>query len=244
MKRAPMNTGRRTGRRFRLLFAGILVLCLGAPGPAQQGTKDGELARILGRMDAVSKGFRSFRANFSQKQYTAVLREFSAPDAGEFYYARAKDGSVRMRHEIVSPGKRILTIQGDTLTVYRPSIKEAQTASREKMRDVVGYLALGIGESSARLREKFDISYKGAETLDGVRCAVLVFVPKEAKTKSYVASITLWLKESTTTPAQYKFEEPSEDYLLIRFSQEKINTPIPDSKFEQKIPKGVPILRL
>lgn len=149
-----------------------------------------------------------------------------------------------MRHEIMNPGKRILTIKGDTLTVYRPAIKEAQVASREKMRDIVEYLALGIGQSSAKLREKFKISYKGADSIDGAKCAVLVFVPKDAKTAARVASITIWLKESTATPAQYKFEEPSEDYLLIRFSAEKVNTGIPDSKFEQKIPADIHPQRL
>lgn len=222
----------------------FLSLCLAASAPGQQGREERELQPVLDKMDAVAKKFRTFSANFTQKNYTAILKEFSAPEAGEFYYARTKDGSVLMRHEIMDPGKRILTIKGDTLTVYRPAIKEAQVASREKMRDLVEYLALGIGQSSSKLREKFKISYKGTETIDNVKCSTLVFVPKDAKTAARLASITIWLKESTSTPARYKFQEPSEDYLLINFSSEKINTTIPNSKFEQKLPKGVEIQKL
>ncbi|HTY62141.1 MAG TPA: outer membrane lipoprotein carrier protein LolA [Acidobacteriota bacterium] len=222
----------------------ILFLCLALSAFGQQGKEDRELQQILNKMDEVAKSFRTFKATFTQKNFTAVLKEFSAPESGEFYYARSKDGSVFMRHEIMNPGKRILTIKGDTLTVYRPAIKEAQIASREKMRDIVEYLALGIGQSSAKLREKFKISYKGTDSIDNAKCAVLVFVPKDAKTAARVASITIWLKESTATPAQYKFEEPSDDYLLIRFSAEKINTGIPDSKFEQNIPADVEKQRL
>jgi outer membrane lipoprotein-sorting protein len=228
------------------ILMAVLILSLGSAVSAfgQQGKEDPELQRILNKMDAVAGNFRTFGAKFTQKNYTAVLREFSAPETGEFYYARAKDGSVSMRHEIMYPGKRILTIKGDTLTVYRPAIKEAQMASREKMRDIVEYLALGIGQSSAKLREKFKISYKGAESIDNAKCAILVFVPKDAKTAGHLASITIWLKESSATPARYKFEEPSEDYLLISFSAEKVNESIPNSKFEQKLPSGVEIQKL
>ena len=182
----------------------ILSLCFAACAFGQQGKEDPELQRILNKMDAVAGNFRTFSAKFTQKNYTAVLKEFSAPDTGEFLYARAKDGSVSMRHEIMNPGKRILTIKGDTLTVYRPAIKEAQVASREKMRDIVEYLALGIGQSSAKLREKFKISYKGSESIDNAKCAILVFVPKDAKTADRLASITIWLKESSATPARYR----------------------------------------
>lgn len=229
-------------KTIRALF--ILWLCVAASAFGQQANEDPALQRILDRMDAVAKSFRTFNAKFTQKNYTAVLKEFTVPDTGEFYYARTKDGGVSMRHEIMSPGKRILTIKGETLTVYRPAIKEAQVANREKMRDVVEYLALGIGQSSSRLREKFTISYKGADSIDNVKCSILVFVPKDAKTAARLKSITIWLKETTVTPAQYKFEEPSEDYLLIRFSAEKINTNIPNSKFEQKLPNGVEIQKL
>jgi outer membrane lipoprotein-sorting protein len=238
-----MNNGSRffcTSLAAPILKA-VLILSLGFAVSAfgQQGKEDAELQRILNKMDSVAGNFRTFAAKFTQKNYTAVLKEFSAPDTGEFYYARTKDGSVSMRHEIMNPGKRILTIKGDTLTVYRPAIKEAQIASREKMRDIVEYLALGIGQSSAKLREKFKISYKGAESIDNAKCAILVFVPKDAKTAGHLASITIWLKESSATPARYKFEEPSEDYLLINFSAEKVNATIPNSKFEQKLPSGV-----
>ena len=222
----------------------VLSFCVAVSAFGQQGKEDRELQQILSRMDEVAKNFRTFSAKFTQKNYTAVLREFSAPETGEFYYARTKDGSVLMRHEIMNPGKRILTIKGDTLTVYRPAIKEAQVANREKMRDLVEYLALGIGQSSAKLREKFKISYKGSDSIDNAKCAILVFVPKDLKTAAHVTSITIWLKESSATPAQYRFEEPSEDYLLISFSAEKVNASIPGSKFEQKLPSGVEIQKL
>ena len=65
-------------------------------------------------------------------------------------------------------------------------------------------------------------------------CSILVLVPKDPKVG--LDSITVWLKESNWAPIQYKFLEPSKDYLLITFSEEKINAKIPLSKFEQQLP--------
>lgn len=233
----------RAGLSFLISLCLTMSFCWAAESAAQ-AKDEADLQRVLNRMDAVAKGFRTFSAKFSQKKYTDVLKEFDTPETGEFSYARSKDGAVLMRHEVASPGKRILTIKGDTLTVYRPAIKEAQTASREKMQDIVEYLALGIGQYSAKLREKFKISYMGNETVNKALCSILVFVPKDAKTASRLESITIWLKESSGTPAQYKFQEPTKDYLLLNFFEEKLNTKIPDSKFVQKLPAGVEIQKL
>ena len=233
----------------RAVAACLFIVCLSGIQLAlgsmpDQGKESADLQRVLNKMDLVAQSFRTFAAKFSQKKYTSVLEEFDTPETGEFYYSRTKDGSVLMRHEVMNPGRRILTIKGSTLTVYRPSIKEAQIANREKMQNIVEYLALGIGQNSAKLREKFLITYLGTEPIDHIACSILVFTPKDPKTAARIESITVWLKDSTGTPAQYKFLEPTKDYLLINFWDEKLNVKIPDSKFDQKLPSGTEIQKL
>jgi outer membrane lipoprotein-sorting protein len=112
------------------------------------------------------------------------------------------------------------------------------------MQNIVEYLALGIGQNSTKLREKFKISYVGSESINKTACSVLSFVPKDPKTAARLESITIWLKAADGTPAQYKFQEPTKDYLLLNFFEEKLNTRIPSSKFEQKLPAGVEIQKL
>jgi outer membrane lipoprotein-sorting protein len=220
---------------FGLIF--LLAADSAISNSNQQSKQDVELARVLKGMDSVAKGFRTFAAKLSQKKYTAILREFDTPETGEFYYSRTKDGSVLMRHEILSPGKRTTTVKGDTGIIYRPAIKEAQIVRREKMQNYLEYLALGIGQYSSKLQEKFRISYAGSESINKTPCSILVMVPKDPKVG--LDSITVWLKESNWAPAKYKFLEPSQDYLLITFSDEKINSKIPTSKFEQILPPDV-----
>ena len=195
-------------------------------------------------MDEIAKNFRTFSAGFSQKKYTAILEEFDIPETGKFYYSLARNGSVLLRHQIESPGDRILTIKDGEAVIYNRAINQAQFFKLGERQELAEYLTLGVGQSSEKLREKFDISYGGSEPISGVPCTVLVLEPKDPKVTRYLASITIWLKKSSGTPAQYKFLEPSRDYLLETFTGERVNEKIDNSVFEQKFLKGVDKIRL
>ena len=213
--------------------------------PAMQTNKDGgELQRVLAQMENVGKSFRSFAAKFSQKKYTAVLGEFDTPETGEFYYARAKDGSALLRQEVSKPGRRILTIKDGIATIHQPAIKQAQIANLGVNKNKAEYLALGIGQSPKKLQEAFDITYQGKDSVNGIPCSVLLLRPKDPKTAALFSSITLWIKSSNGIPIQQKLLEPSGDYLLVNFSEEKLNVRIPEAKFEQKLPEGTDIQRI
>lgn len=227
-----------------LYFIIAVTLCSPVAGNAVQNKEDPELIAALTKIDAVSKSFRSFSAKVTQKKYTAVLEEFDTPETGEFCYALEKDKSVLMRHEVQTPGKRILTIKGDSAVLYQPKVNQAQIYSLGKRKNLVEYLATGLGQSSAKLKEKFFIAYQGVDSIYGNSCYVLIFSPKDPKVAASVKSITIWFKKSTGTPAQYKIQEPSGDYLLETFREEKLNGKIPKSKFEQKLPAKVEIIKL
>jgi len=204
----------------------------------------GSLDQVLRQMESVGKSFGNFKAHFLQKNYRAILKEFDAPDSGEFYYARAKDGSALLRQEVTKPGRRILTIKGGIAVIYQPEIKQASMVNLGKNKDKVEYLAIGLGQSPGKLRENFDIKYQGVETVSGAPCSVLVLKPKNPAAAAMFTTITLWIKKATGVPIQHKLQEPNGDYLLVDFTEEKLNTAISASLFEQQLPKGVEILRL
>lgn len=229
--------------QIRRLAFGVIVLLL--PAYAAQAPKDqAALNQVLKQMDAVGKNFRSFKADFTQKKYTAVLQEFDAPESGEFYYARAKDGTALLRQEVTKPAVRILTIKEGIATVYQPAIKQAQVANLGKNKDKAEYLAIGLGQSPAKLSQTFNLQYGGAESVNGQPCSVLILKPKSAGAAAYFTTITLWIKKATGVPIQQKLQEPSGDYLLVTFSSETLNPKIPGSKFEQKLPGGVEVQRI
>jgi len=232
--------------RLKLCFWSLCLLALGLSVSVfgVQEKEEPELRQALKKMDEIAKDFQTYSAGFSQKKYTAILEEFDIPETGKFYYTLDRNGSVLLRHQIESPGDRILTIKDGEATLFDRAINQALFYELGKRQELAEYLTLGIGQSSARLREKFDISYGGSESINDAPCTILVLKPKDSNATRYLTSITIWLKKSNGTPAQYKFLEPSEDYLLETFSGERVNEKINDSMFEQKLPKGVEKIRL
>jgi outer membrane lipoprotein-sorting protein len=228
----------------RILLCGLLALLAGAAGSRAQGKSDANLEQVLKQMESAGRGFQSFEAKLTQKKYTSVLEEFDAPETGTFAYARARDGSALLRQEILKPGVRILTINGGVATVYQPLIKRAQVVSLGKNKDKAEYLALGLGQSPARLRETFDISYLGSEAVGKIACSVIVLKPKSANAAAYFSSITLWVDKAGGIPVQQKLLEPNGDYLLVTFTEARLNRGIQGSFFEQKLPKDTEIQRM
>ena len=232
-----------TGARLvavALLVAGVL----NGDDVRAQAEDAAALERVLRQMEAVGKSFVNFKAHFEQKKYTAVLKEFDAPEAGEFYYARAKDGSALLRQEVTKPGRRILTIKGATVVIFQPGINQASVANLGKNRDKAEYLAVGLGQSPGKLRETFDIKYQGVENVRETPCSVLLLTPRNPSAAAYFSSITLWIKKSNGVPIQQKLEEPNGNYLLVGFSAERLNSSVPASLFEQQLPKNVEIIKL
>jgi outer membrane lipoprotein-sorting protein len=238
------TTFRAIVRRMGVWLNVICLVCpLAAIGFGAQTKDSPELQRVFHQMEAAGKNFRGFTAKISERKYTAILKEFGTTETGEFYLARAKDGSTMMRREITSPGKIILTIKGELLTLYRPAVKEAQIVNLGKNKDKAEFLALGIGQPPSELQKNFSIAYQGVEPVGGEPCSVLFLKPRDVKTAAIFTTIAMWVPQSGI-PTQYRLQEPNGDYLLVTFTDGKLNAKVPDSKFNQNLPSGVQPLRL
>jgi outer membrane lipoprotein-sorting protein len=238
----PIMTDTRRSSNFCLL---LLVLAgISVASYPQAKSPQTALDQALERMAAIGRDFHSFSADFTQRKYIAVLKEFDNPESGIFIYARAKDGSALLRQEFRAPGHKILTIKGGSAMVYQPSLNQASIVNLGKNKDKAEFLALGIGQSPAKLRETFNIEYQGEEKVDGAPCSVLQLKPKSSSAAAFLASITLWISNSNNLPIQQKLQEPNGDYLLNKFSAEKLNSKVADSDFEQKLPKGVDVQQI
>lgn len=238
---SPMGLKRFIGIAAFLAFS---AAALPAPQAKKAAGSQADLDRVLRQLETTGKTFQSFRAKFAQKKYTAVLREFDAPENGIFVYARAGDGSALLRQEVEKPAARILTIKGGTAIVHQPRLKQAQIANLGKNKDKAEYLALGLGQSPSKLRETFNLKVLGSETIGGVPCSILNLQPKSASAAAFFSSITLWITHKGGVPIQQKLEEPNGDYLLVSFTDVKLNSKISASAFDQKLPKGTAVQQL
>jgi outer membrane lipoprotein-sorting protein len=226
--------------QWSLVALALILIVSGQVFPQAKGSQ-AALDKILARMEAIGKDFRSFRAEFTQRNYVAVLKEYESPESGSFIYARGKDGSALVRQEFKTPGRKVLTIKGGEVMVYQPSLNQATKMNLGKNRDKAEFLALGIGQSPAKMRETFDIEYQGEAKVNDTLCSMLLLKPKSTQVSAYFATITIWISNVNNLPVQQKLVEPNGNYMLNTFAAEKLNPPVSDADFEQKLPKGVEI---
>ena len=96
-------------------------------------------------------------------------------------------------------------------------------------------MALGFGQSSQDLKKNFDVSVAGEESVDGKKTTVLEMKPKNSSIKS----VRMWMDPQKWVAVQLKVTEITGDYFLLKYSNTKLNSNIPDSTFDLKLPKDV-----
>jgi outer membrane lipoprotein-sorting protein len=229
---------------FRRAFPSILLLFTFRTVSSlwSQTPPNSELDRILQKMEESGSRMKCFQAELTQKKYIAVLQEYDPEENGMFFYAKGGDGSALIRKEIKTPTPTVVVINKGDGMVYYPKIKQAQKISLGQHKDKAEFMAVGVGQSSKKLRDTFHIRFIQHEVLEGTPTSVLELKPKSDKAAAFLSIITLWMDEQNWLPIQSKLQEPNDDYQMTRFRNVKINIPIPDSTFSMKLPSDVEIL--
>src|SRR5262245_24222998 len=188
------------------------------------------LDQTLAKMDEVSKTFRGVQADI-ERTHVTVLVDDKDVSSGKFYYVR-RGNEPRVRLDLMKPAIQQLLIDKGKLQLYAPNLKQVQEASLGEHQDVVEMImALGFGQSSQDLKKNFTVSLAGPEDVDGKKTTALDLKPKNS---SLFKSVKMWMDQQKWVAVQIKTTEGSGDYMIVKFSDTKINPSIPDSVFSLK----------
>lgn len=216
----------------------ILACCLVAvggvtPSPAQGPAQPAALQKVLRQMDAAAAQFRSAQADFVWDQYQLVVDETDS-QAGSIYFRKDKD-EIQMAAHITEPdNKQVLFAEGK-VRLYQPRIEQVTEYKAGKDRaEFESFLVLGFGGSGQDLVRTFEVSYGGAETVDGVATAKLELVPRSERVRGMFARIILWVDPAQGVSLQQQFFEPSGDYRLARYTNIRLNQRLSDDHFRLK----------
>ncbi|GAB4240378.1 MAG: hypothetical protein Kow00109_15490 [Acidobacteriota bacterium] len=219
----------------------MLLGLLGLLAPSGTATA-ADLDSVLRGMEKVGSELRSLKARIEQRRWTDLLQEYDAPEVGEFLFLK-NDGKLFLRKEMEQPTKSVLVIADDTVTFYQPGIKQAQEYKLGRRKDRAEFLLLGFGTDREAIREAYDVSLAGTEEEDGRTLYHLVLEPKEERVAAFFRRIELWIDGTNYLPVRQKLVEPTEDHLLIVFSEIEANPRLRPSDFRLKLPKDVEIIR-
>jgi len=190
---------------------------------------------LIQRLNQASENFRTLTAALQFTKVTAVVNDTST-ETGRLYYSKNN----RVLIEMTNPEPKQILFTGNRALLYYPKMKQIQEYDLAKHRAMVEqFLLLGFGTKGDDLKDAYLITVLGETLLAGHPNPVLhvELTPKDDRIRSNIHKIQLWLDMASWIPAQQKFFEVGEDYLITRYTEVKVNIEIPRSKLLLSAPK-------
>ncbi len=196
------------------------------------------LKDVLGRMDRSAETFQGMTANLSQLQHTAIIDE-DERDSAAVRMKKTKEG-LQGFVEFADPNRRLIGFKNRQLEVYYPKTNTVDIYDLGKHgAELDQFLLLGFGTSGKELERSYNIRVTGSEVLNGKSVTRLELVPKTTDVKEYVNKLELWIPATASYPVQEKVHKNDQDYVLIQYSDVKINPGLTDKDLELRLPPGV-----
>jgi outer membrane lipoprotein-sorting protein len=215
----------------------ILTIALAITAPLAAQTLSG----IFARMDKTATLLKSVTADISRDVHTAIINE-DETENGTFLLKREKAHETRILIDFTGKDAKTVSLDSTTVNIYYPKIKTVQVFDLGSRKQVVEqFLLLGFGATSTELKESYDVTWAGAETIDGQQTGHLKLMPRSPDVSHQVKSAELWILETNALPVQQKIVFTSGDYWLVKYSDIKFNPPLSNDALKLKYPKGVQI---
>jgi outer membrane lipoprotein-sorting protein len=231
---------------FAIIALGVACALPGTSPAAQPAPGEPNLQSVLKKMDDVAATFHTAQASFEWDTYQRVIDEIDDYQTGIIYYRRAgKD--IEMKAEVkmegsslqkLKPEPKFVVLSNGVIRVYEPKVEQLKVCDLGKNKsDFESYLVLGFGASGQELQKSFDVTYMGAETINGVATAKLQLIPKSEKFRNSYNKIFLWIDLDKGISVQQQFFSPQGDYRLSKYTDIQVNgKKIPDDAFRIKTP--------
>src|SRR5262245_12353930 len=217
----------------------LCFLCFFWLIPVAQAQSTYTLDQVFAKMDEVSKTFRSTQADIERTHVTILVNDRDV-SSGKFYYVR-QGNQPRVRMELTKPALHQLLTDKGKLQLYIPNLKQVQEALLGEHQDKVDmFMSLGFGQSSQDLKKNYTVTLGGEEAIDGKK---MIRIDLKPKNSASFKSVQMWMDPQKWVAAQITTTETSGDYLIVKFSNIKVNASIPDSVFRLNIPKDVNVLK-
>lgn len=210
-----------------IAIVGWLVLCAAAAAQAQN------LEAILNSMDQAAAKFRSAQADFSADQYQKVVDDHDI-QSGTIYFRKQGD-SIEMAADFTKPDAKSVVFSNGMVSYYQPGINQVTEYNAGKNKaDFESFLVLGFGGRGHDLDKSYDVKFGGMENVQGVNAGKLELTPKSPRVKNMFNLITLWIDPARGVSVQQRFDEPSGDYRVTKYSNIEVDKKLSNDVFKLK----------
>jgi outer membrane lipoprotein-sorting protein len=109
-----------------------------------------------------------------------------------------------------------------------------QVTTSSKVSKYESYLVLGFGASGKDLQQKWNITYLGSETLNGIKTDKLQLIAKDPQVLKLFPKVVIWIDPSRGVSLKQFFDEGQGQSRTCIYSNIKVNQPLPADAFTFK----------
>lgn len=226
-----MRTTRHAGS-LTLALAALLFALTASQLSAQDQKQD--LKTVLARLDAAAANFHSTSADF---EFDSIQTD-PVPDKdvqkGVVYYERKGNSFEMAAHINEENGKPVPKVYTFSKGVFRLYEKLPDQVTTYKSDKAGGYLLLGFGASGKELRDKWDITYLGQETINGLKTDKLELIPKDPSVRKNLLKVTVWMDTPHGVSLKQVFDQGQGQSRTSNYFNFRFNQPLPSDAFSFK----------
>ncbi len=214
----------------RLVIATFIALLL----PVRAAFAD-DLEGVLRKLDAAAANFQSTTADFEFDSTQTDPVPDTDVQKGTVYYDRKGNAfqmGVHINEVNGKPVPKIITVSGGVFKLYEKLPNQVTTSS--KVSKYESYLVLGFGASGKDLQQKWNITYLGSETLNGIKTDKLQLIAKDPQVLKLFPKVVIWIDPSRGVSLKQFFDEGQGQSRTCIYSNIKVNQPLPADAFTFK----------
>jgi outer membrane lipoprotein-sorting protein len=197
--------------------------------------------QVLKKMEQVSAATPNLQASIQRTKFTAVTGTSLDPQIGKIWVSQSGSSPRQIKVDFTKPVREITLISNGLALHYYPGEKTGDSKPLNKDDQAEGECVIfGLCQPGPRIKQYYDMSIVGQETVDGIKATRLKLKPKDPTHPSGITSIELWLDAATWYTVQTRITESNKNTTTSKFSNFQ-TAKIPNSEFKLDLPRDAQI---
>jgi outer membrane lipoprotein-sorting protein len=203
--------------------------------PARAVFAAADLQTVLAQLNASAARFHSASASFEQvNEMTEPIPDKDVLNGN--IYTEHRGNSVQLGIHLATengkPAPKVIVIKGGVFSMYEKLTNQLTTS--KKAGKYESYLSLVSVGSGTNLEANWNITYQGAETMNGVMVTKLDLVPKDPEVLKLFRKVTIWIDPERGVSLKQYFDQGQGQSKTVVYSNIKLNESLPGDAFSFK----------
>lgn len=206
-----------------------------------------DLAKVIARLDASAKTFKSAQADIVWDNVQTKPFEDKDSQVGTVLFERGKDGELKLALHVVTdqgrPADKEVVYSDGVGKMYQPGIKQLEVFKVGDNRAQLNtFLTLGFGGSGQDLEKNWKIAYAGVEQAAGGSAVKLQLTPVDASLAKTTPKVLLWIDMDKGVAVKQQRFGSDGGYVEFTYTNIRLNGKAPHDAFEIKTAPGTQIV--